>query len=62
MPNNHLKGLRQINGTKKDFNIASLENGYINFVRTSNEKDEGYIYLNGKQYGNIKKNIDCGKI
>ena len=47
------KGFKQINGLASGFTESSLEQGYVYFVRTSTDKTEGYIYFNGKKYGNI---------
>ena len=33
----------------------TFENGYIYFVRTNDSKTEGYIYFNGKKYGNVSE-------
>ena len=33
----------------------TFENGYIYFVRTNDAKTEGYIYFNGKKYGNVSE-------
>lgn len=55
-------GIKQINGTKENFSVKDLEDGYMNFVRTDKNGDEGYIHINGKSYGKIEKEIDCGKL
>ena len=47
------KGFKQVNGLASGFTESSLEQGYVYFVRTSTDKTEGYIYFNGKKYGNI---------
>lgn len=54
------KGFKQVNGLAEDFDENTLENGYVYFVRTSDNKDSGYIWLNGKKYGTLNKVIDCG--
>jgi len=33
----------------------TFEDGYIYFVRTNDAKTEGYIYFNGKKYGNVSE-------
>lgn len=33
--------------------MVAFESGYLYFVRTNENKEEGYLYLNGKKYGNI---------
>ena len=38
----------------------TFENGYIYFVRESEDKEQGYIYFNGKKYGNVKT-INAGE-
>ena len=50
------KGFKQIQETEG----LSFENGYIYFVRTNDEKLDGYIYFNGKKYGtaeDVKKEL-----
>jgi hypothetical protein len=54
------KGVRQVNGLAEGFDESLLEDGYIYFVRTSEDKKYGYVYLNGKRYGESKPVIDCG--
>lgn len=60
-----LKGFMQVDGTSASFDENIFENGYIYFVRTSENLDEGYIWFNGKKYGNIEGEsstvIDCGE-
>ena len=55
-----LKGIRQVNGTSPSFNEDSLEDGYLYLIRTSDNKEYGYVYLNGKRYGMNSNVIDCG--
>ena len=55
-----LIGFKQIDGTASGFTESEFENGYLYFVRTNAEKTEGYLWLNGKRYGEMKKVIDCG--
>jgi hypothetical protein len=55
-----LKGFKQVDGTAEGFDRNSLENGYVYFVRTTESKEFGYIYLNGKVYGEASPGIDCG--
>ena len=47
------KGFKQVNGLAEGFTESSLEQGYVYLVRTNADKTEGYIYFNGKKYGNI---------
>ena len=47
------KGFKQINGLAEGFSESSLESGFVYLVRTNADKTEGYIYFNGKKYGNI---------
>ena len=54
------KGFRQVDGTLPEFTTDSFEDGYIYFVRTDANGDEGYMYFNGKKYGEDNKTIDCG--
>lgn len=60
MAKTEFKGLKQIDGTASGFTTETLEKGYVYFVRTSNDGDEGYVFLNGKKYGEIPDEIDCG--
>ena len=66
MSKTEFKGIRQVDGTNSEFNESSLEDGYLNLVRTDGSKNEGYVFLNGKKYGNMKAivsgetlQIDC---
>lgn len=45
------KGFRQIDGTKESFDISKFERDIIYFVRASYDRNDGYLYLNGKKYG-----------
>ena len=54
------KGFMQVDGTAQNFSTANFENGYIYFVRTSSDGEDGYIWFNGKIYGQDNKVIDCG--
>lgn len=54
------KGFRQIDGTAQNFSTSGLENGYVYFIRTSSDGEDGYMYFNGKKYGRDDTNIDCG--
>ena len=47
------RGFKQVNGLAEGFSESSLEQGYVYLVRTNADKTEGYIYFNGKKYGNI---------
>lgn len=55
------KGFRQVDGTVNNFSTDSFEDGYVYFVRTDSEGDEGYIWFNGKKYGEDNRVIDCGE-
>lgn len=55
------KGFRQVDGTANNFSTESFEDGYVYFVRTDSEGDEGYIWFNGKKYGEDNRVIDCGE-
>lgn len=46
------KGFGMIDGTKEGFDLSTLENGYVYFIRTDAEGESGYIYFNNKKYGN----------
>jgi len=54
------KGFRQVNGTVPGFTTDDFEDGYIYFVRTDDEGEEGHLYFNGKKYGEVPDVIDCG--
>ena len=54
------KGFRQVDGTAEGFSTNDFEEGYIYFVRTSADKEEGYLSFNGKKYGEVPDIIDCG--
>jgi predicted nucleic acid-binding Zn-ribbon protein len=45
------KGFKQV----VEQSDLTFENGYIYFVRTNDAKTEGYIYFNGKKYGNVSE-------
>lgn len=53
------KGFKAHDGTKESDNLI-LEDGYIHFIRTDSNKENGYIYFNGKKYGNTSV-IDAGE-
>ena len=55
-----LIGFKQVDGTASGFTESDFENNYLYFVRTNAEKTEGYLWLNGKRYGEMPKEIDCG--
>lgn len=55
-----LKEISQLDGTSSAFTENELEDGTLYFIRTNAEKTEGYVYLNGKRYGQMPKVIDCG--
>ena len=54
------KGIKQVNGLAEDFDESTLLDGYIYLVRTSEDGRFGYVYMNGKRYGNSNPVIDCG--
>jgi len=54
------KGFKQVDGTAPGFSPEDFENGYIYFVRTSSDLEDGYIWFNGKKYGKDESRIDCG--
>ena len=54
------KGFRQVDGTAQGFSTSSFQDGYIYFVRTSADGEEGYLWFNGKKYGEDTTLIDCG--
>lgn len=60
MAKNEFKGFKQIDGTVSGFTTESLEDGYVYFVRTSSNGEEGFVYLNGKKYGEVPDIINCG--
>ena len=60
MSKQEFKGFRQVDGTKPGFTTDDFEDGYIYFVRTSADKEDGYIWLNEKKYGQ-EHTIDCGE-
>lgn len=47
------KGFKQVLGTSGQ--TLNFENGYLYFVRTSEDKTDGYLYLNGKKYGTAEE-------
>lgn len=61
MANKVFKGFRQVDGTEQNFSTDNFETGYIYFVRTDSNGDEGYIWFNGKKYGEDTRRIDCGE-
>ena len=54
------KGFRQVDGTDSNFSTNDFEYGYIYFVRTSEDGEDGYLWFNGKKYGEDETTIDCG--
>ena len=58
MANKLFKGFKQV--TQTSFNSITPEEGIIYFVRTGTVDDSGYIYFNGKKYGEDETVIDCG--
>ena len=41
------------NGLAEGFQEKDLERGIVYFIRTSEDKAEGYVYFNGKRYGSV---------
>lgn len=41
------------NGLALDFDEKKLERGIVYFIRTSEDKAEGYVYFNNKRYGSV---------
>lgn len=61
-------GFELIDGTSPDFDIEDLDNlAKVYFVRTDADGEQGYIYFNGKKYGNGSGGVveitrfDCGE-
>lgn len=54
------KGFKTIDGTVENFSTNSFENGYVYFVRTNKDKENGYIWFNGKKYGVMPTVISGG--
>lgn len=54
------KGFMQVDGTASGFTTDNFEDGYIYFVRTTEDGDNGYMWFNGKKYGEDESRIDCG--
>lgn len=48
----NFKGFGVYDGTKEGFDPTTLVNGYVYFIRTDTNGESGYIYFNGKKYGN----------
>ena len=55
------KGFKQVDGTVNGFSTDDFETGYVYFVRTDLSGDTGYLYFNGKKYGDDDTYIDCGE-
>ena len=55
------KGFQLVDGTVSGFTTNSFEEGYIYFVRTDEDGDQGYLWFNGKKYGEDSSVIDCGE-
>lgn len=52
MSNLNFKGFGVYDGTKESFDPTTLSEGYVYFIRTDADGESGYIYFNGKKYGN----------
>lgn len=57
-----LNGIEMVDGTKEGFDVESLNNNNnkLYFVRTDEDREDGFIVMNGKKYGTAN-NIDCGE-
>lgn len=55
----HINGLGFVDGTKQGFDYENLQDDVLYFVRTTNSKENGLIYYNGKKYGN--PSLDAGE-
>ena len=55
------KGFKQVDGTADNFSAETFEAGYVYFVRTDASGETGYLYFNGKKYGDDDTYIDCGE-
>ena len=47
-----IKGFGFVDGTKEGFDYENLQDDVLYFVRTSDDKEQGLTYFNGKKYGN----------
>lgn len=54
------KGFQMIDGTKNGFDLSTLENGYVYFIRTDEKGESGYVYFNKRKYG-IITDINAGE-
>ena len=59
MAEGKIKGFGFENATKEGFDYDKLQDDVIYFVRTSEDKENGLVYFNGKKYGN--PSIDAGE-
>lgn len=61
MENALFGGIELVDGTKEDFDVSSLDDrNKLYLIRTDENKDEGYIRMNGKNY-KYSRVIDCGE-
>lgn len=61
MENTLFGGIELVDGTKVDFDVNALsDNNKLYLIRTDENKDEGYIRMNGKNY-KYSRVIDCGE-
>lgn len=61
MENTLFGGIELVDGTKEGFDESALsDNNKLYLIRTDENKDEGYIRMNGKNYKHSRV-IDCGE-
>lgn len=61
MKNTLFGGIELVDGTKEGFDVSTLsDNNKLYLIRTDENKDEGYIRMNGKNY-KYSRVIDCGE-
>ena len=61
MENTLFGGIELVDGTKEGFDVNNLnDNNKMYLIRTDENKDEGYIRMNGKNY-KYSRVIDCGE-
>lgn len=50
-----LNGVEMVDGTSESFDLSKLNDiTKMYFIRTDKDGKEGYIYFNGKKYGELK--------
>ena len=61
MENTLFCGIELVDGTKEGFDVSTLsDTNKLYLIRTDENKDEGYIRMNGKNY-KYTRVIDCGE-